>query len=223
MKIKECNEPGIELSQMKGNINKKLNNLLDFEDFDKTFKPEEQKKTKRTDVGLDVVKETKNEPGIEVSDLKKGIDKKLNNLLDFEDFDKTFKPEEQKKTKRTDVGLDIVKEDSSNLPVPFGQGKEDEFKDKRIPHDKKFGKPPETERWKNTIYFPSSSRPVKYTVGYDLTRGEWTCNCPAWKMARNGDKKRTCPHLRAISSFIGGEQGSRLRLEAKAKGESTNL
>jgi len=54
-----------------------------------------------------------NEPGIEVFDLKKGIDKKLNNLLNFEDFDKTFKPEEQKKTKRTDVGLDIIKE--SNL------------------------------------------------------------------------------------------------------------
>ena len=110
MKIKECNEPGIELSQMKGDINKKLNNLLDFEDFEKTFKPEEQKKTKRTEVGLDVVKET-NEPGIDVSDLKKGIDKKLNNLLGFDDFEKTWKPEDQKKTKRTDVGLDIVKED----------------------------------------------------------------------------------------------------------------
>lgn len=121
MKKNECNEPGIELSQMKGGIDKKLNNLMSFDDFEKTFKPEEQKKTKRTEVGLDVVKEEKkNEPGIEVDDLKKGIDKKLNNLLGFDDFEKTFKPEEQKKTKRTEVGLDIVKEDQDthNYPVP---------------------------------------------------------------------------------------------------------
>ena len=55
-----------------------------------------------------VVKES-NEPGVDVFGLK-GIDKKLNNLLDFDDFDKTFKPKEQKSTKRTDVGLDIVNE-----------------------------------------------------------------------------------------------------------------
>jgi len=35
---------------------------------------------------------------------------KLNNLLSFDDFDKTFEPEKQKSTKRTDVGLDIIKE-----------------------------------------------------------------------------------------------------------------
>ena len=49
-----------------------------------------------------------NEPGVDVFGLK-GIDKKLNNLIGFEDFDK-FKPKEQKSTKRTDVGLDIVNE-----------------------------------------------------------------------------------------------------------------
>jgi len=35
----------------------------------------------------------------------------LNNLQSFDDFEKNWKPEEQKKTKRTEVGLDIVKED----------------------------------------------------------------------------------------------------------------
>lgn len=60
----------------------------------------------------------KNEPGIEISDLKKGIDKKLNNLLDFEDFEKTFKPEYQKKTKKTEVGLDVVKENNIFHPNP---------------------------------------------------------------------------------------------------------
>ena len=42
------------------------------------------------------------------------MDKKLNNLLDFSDFIKTWNPEQQKKTKRTEVGLDIVKEDIYN-------------------------------------------------------------------------------------------------------------
>lgn len=58
-KCNECNEPGIELNQMKGGIDKKMNNLISFDDFEKTFKPEEQKKTKRTEVGLDIVKEGK--------------------------------------------------------------------------------------------------------------------------------------------------------------------
>lgn len=58
-KCKECNEPGVELNQMKGGIDKKMNNLISFDDFEKTFKPEEQKKTKRTEVGLDIVKEGK--------------------------------------------------------------------------------------------------------------------------------------------------------------------
>lgn len=38
------------------------------------------------------------------------MEKKLNNMLSFSDFDKSWKPEESKKTKRTEVGLDIVKE-----------------------------------------------------------------------------------------------------------------
>jgi len=35
---------------------------------------------------------------------------KLNNLLSFNDFDKSFKPKVQTKTKRTEVGLDIINE-----------------------------------------------------------------------------------------------------------------
>ena len=38
------------------------------------------------------------------------MDKKLNNLLDFDDFEKSWKAKDQKSTKRTDVGLDIVEE-----------------------------------------------------------------------------------------------------------------
>jgi hypothetical protein len=35
---------------------------------------------------------------------------KLENLLSFDDFEKSWKPKEQKATKRTDVGLDVVNE-----------------------------------------------------------------------------------------------------------------
>lgn len=38
---------------------------------------------------------------------------KLNNLLDFSDFVKSWNPEQQKKTKRTEIGLDIIKENSN--------------------------------------------------------------------------------------------------------------
>lgn len=36
--------------------------------------------------------------------------KKLENLLDFEDFKSNWKEKEQKKTKRTEIGLDIIEE-----------------------------------------------------------------------------------------------------------------
>lgn len=49
-----------------------------------------------------------NKPGKSVN--KKGINKKLNNLIYFDDFDKTLKPKKQKPTKKTNVGLDIVNE-----------------------------------------------------------------------------------------------------------------
>ena len=42
--------------------------------------------------------------------MEKKMDKKLNNLLTFSDFEKSWKPKGQKKTKRTEIGLDIVKE-----------------------------------------------------------------------------------------------------------------
>lgn len=58
-KCNECNQPGIELSDMKGKIDTKWNNLISFDDFEKSWNPEGQKKTKRTEVGLDVVKEGK--------------------------------------------------------------------------------------------------------------------------------------------------------------------
>lgn len=183
-------------------MDKKLNNLLGFEDFHKSWNPEEQKKTKRTEVGLDIVKE-KNDVAIEVSDLKKGIDKKLNNLIDFDDFDKTFNAEKQKKTKRTEVGLDIIKE--SNLPMS------PDMKRAKDRQDSIYGSPPETDKLKNTMYFPSGSSDNKYKVGFDIVRGEWTCDCPGWKIARNGDKNRKCKHLLSIASAIGGEQGRRLK------------
>lgn len=40
---------------------KKLENLLDFEDFKANWKEKEAKKTKRTEVGLDIIEEKKTE------------------------------------------------------------------------------------------------------------------------------------------------------------------
>ena len=50
------NEPGVDVFKQTG-INKKLNNLLNYDNFDKTWQPEKQKSTKRTDVGLDIINE----------------------------------------------------------------------------------------------------------------------------------------------------------------------
>jgi hypothetical protein len=69
------------------------------------------------------------------------MDKKLNNLLNFSDFIKNWNPEQQKKTKRTEIGLDIVKEDIFN-----GE------KEKRetLPHFYAV-KLDETENWRDDI------------------------------------------------------------------------
>ena len=48
------------------------------------------------------------------------MEKKLNNLLSFSDFEKNWKPQEQKKTKKTDIGLDIIKENVSEEESKYG-------------------------------------------------------------------------------------------------------
>lgn len=42
---------------------------------------------------------------------------KINNILNFSDFEKNWKAEKASKTKRTDTGLDILKEDVLNERV----------------------------------------------------------------------------------------------------------
>lgn len=42
---------------------------------------------------------------------------KINNLLYFNDFLKNWKPENQKKSKRTETGLDIIKENINNNEI----------------------------------------------------------------------------------------------------------
>jgi hypothetical protein len=41
------------------------------------------------------------------------MDKKLNNMLGFDDFEKNWNAKQAKKTKRTEVGLDIIEEKMS--------------------------------------------------------------------------------------------------------------
>ena len=73
--------------KMKG-IDKKLNNLIEFDDFDKTFKPKEQKSTKRTDVGLDILNEkwTSNDPEGRLREYVDGILEDLDNILKMNDI-----------------------------------------------------------------------------------------------------------------------------------------
>ena len=47
---------------------KKLENLLDFEDFKSNWKEKEAKKTKRTETGLDIVEEKKTEENLETNE-----------------------------------------------------------------------------------------------------------------------------------------------------------
>jgi len=50
----------------------KLNNLLNFSDFAKSWNPEQQKKTKRTEIGLDIIKENK-KPTLTKKELQKRV------------------------------------------------------------------------------------------------------------------------------------------------------
>ena len=59
------------------------------------------------------------------------MEKKLNNLLDFSDFEKNWKAEEPKKTKRTEVGLDVVKEKHFD---PIGDEEECKLRKKKGKH-----------------------------------------------------------------------------------------
>lgn len=79
--IRECNEPGKDVFSEKG-IDKKLNNLLGFDDFEKTFKPKEQKSTKRTDVGLDILNEQISYLADDIS-VMPAVKDKINEIIDF--------------------------------------------------------------------------------------------------------------------------------------------
>lgn len=104
--------------------NNKMSNLIGFEDYtDKKLAKEDAKKTKRTEVGKDVIKEG-NYSGKEVFKEKdKGETKpkgeevdyvnknKMSNLVSFKDYsDKNLSQYDAKKTKRTDVAKDVIRE-----------------------------------------------------------------------------------------------------------------
>lgn len=77
------------------NMEKKLNNMLGFSDFEKSWKPKEQKATKHTEVGLDVINEGFFDNLFLKSNLKKALakcDKQENYITKLiEDFVRTYK------------------------------------------------------------------------------------------------------------------------------------
>lgn len=110
------------------------------------------------------------------------MEKKLNNLLSFSDFEKQWKPEEQKKTKHTEIGLDIIKEDNTNLPVPMSlRGKH---------------KLPDNDQWTNRFEIESESSDRIYIVSQNKKTYEWGCSCPGWRT------RRKCKHL-AVLNLLG--------------------
>jgi hypothetical protein len=116
--VKEGNEPGVDPIGH-GEKGDDMPYETEVNDFVKNWSPKSQKTTKHTDTGLDIVES--NDPGIDVFDIKgnkrvygdngeyMGFNK-LNNLLSYDDFEKIWKSKEQKATKRTDTGLDVVNE-----------------------------------------------------------------------------------------------------------------
>jgi hypothetical protein len=105
------------------------------------------------------------------------MEKKLNNLLSFSDFEKLWKPKEQKKTKHTEIGLDVINED--NLPVPASlRGKQ---------------KLPDNDQWTNRFEIESESSDRIYIVSQNKKTHEWGCSCPGWRT------RRKCKHLSALN------------------------
>ena len=116
------------------------------------------------------------------------MEKKLNNMLSFEDFEKIWKSEEQKKTKRTEVGLDIIKE--NNYPVPASlRGKE---------------KLPDNDQWTNRFEIESETSNRVYIIAQNKKSGIWGCDCPSWKT------RRYCKHLRTLNLLGAPEEHKKL-------------
>jgi len=68
----------------------------------------------------------------------------MENIIKFSDFDKSWKPEIQKKTKRTDVGLDILKEKGGySAETTMKLNKLDQLHKKRMKEEPEYKK-----KWK---------------------------------------------------------------------------
>jgi len=107
--------------------NNKMSNLIGFEDYtDKKLSQYDAKKTKRTDVAKDIIKEGKN-GGYSGKEVFKDKDKnetkpkgedinyvnnnKMSNLVGFKEYtDKNLSQYDASKTKRTDVAKDVIRE-----------------------------------------------------------------------------------------------------------------
>lgn len=87
-----------------------LKNLISLDDFQKNWKPEEAKKTKRTEVAKDVLEKKVEQPTEKVEECTGVIaTKDVNNLISFTEFSKKDNTK-AKATKRTEVAKDVLKE-----------------------------------------------------------------------------------------------------------------
>lgn len=90
----------------------KLNNLVGMKDFSEGDFTKKAKTTKRTDVAKDILQENTGKMPVEKPKTKDEVKKKdLNNLISLDTYTETELLKTTKKTKRTDVAKDILKED----------------------------------------------------------------------------------------------------------------
>lgn len=134
-KSKLVNKPLIKENK-KENMKNKLNNILSISDFEKNWKPEDAKKTKRTEVAKDVLKEY-HTPGyeptpIELSDdadiefiKRKQIEKKIKDRSKIEKDDEITESSEPK--------YEILgKEKEEKGGFPYGYAQERDLQIKKI-------------------------------------------------------------------------------------------
>ena len=106
-------------------MDKKLNNLIGIEEFSCEKICKKPKTTKRTDVAKDILEANNEYPkdwGKDITEKPKTKDTiangKLHNLISLDDFgSKTLPNNDQKHSKRTETGKDIINEGNNEYQI----------------------------------------------------------------------------------------------------------
>jgi len=146
-KSKLVNKPLVKENKNKIMENK-LNNILSISDFEKNWKPEEAKKTKRTETGLDIVKETDlyvdSDDKVRISKYRDPKDDYDNRDVepsyyeeypedDDHNFDKYDNEDDEREEREYDANDDIIEDEDILNFESFKESKEDGYRKLQIP------------------------------------------------------------------------------------------